>query len=255
MFSVEAGRIRRPRKGGWSSGCACASSASSQRLVARPSPPGSRRDAWRRPPGGTDDERDGVVAVGLADRSWAAAGGMGNVEVAARRAIRDRAQRPPYALPVCGACRGERQVEHRQFAIEICVELVARAVQQRRLGLLAAPAPIDGDNRPILLANGEVADRGMERKLRHGGEWQRPVAAAVKGGGRQGNRVNRRIPVIATPAKAWRRPGSNLHPVTHCDGDCAHAPGRVAGCLEPAADSGADRVRADICEVTLGLGR
>jgi len=117
-----------------------------------------------------NDDGDRIIAIGLTHRSRAASGRTSDVGVAARRAIRDRAQGLPDPLLISGSNRGERQVELSEFAVEVGMKLVAGPTQQPRLGLLAAPAPINSDNGPILFRDGEIADRGMERKLRHDGQ-------------------------------------------------------------------------------------
>ena len=81
-------------------------------------------------------------------------------------ARQNRAQGPPYALSVGGAGRGERQVELVQVAIEIGVQLVARAPQQGRVGLIAPPAPVNGNDAPRVFSDSEITDWRMQGKLR-----------------------------------------------------------------------------------------
>lgn len=131
-----------------------------------------------------NDDGDRIVAIGLPDRSRAASGRARDVGIAARRAIRDRAKRLPDPLPIGGSGRGERQAELSQFPVEVGMELLAGSIQQRCRDLLAAPAPVDSDNGSILFRDGEIADRGMERKLRHHVQIRAPGRACCQVMGR-----------------------------------------------------------------------
>src|SRR5262245_22392724 len=71
-----------------------------------------------------NDQRNRVTAIGLTHRPWAAAGGVGYVQVAARLTVRNCAERSPDALLILAAMWVKRQVENGKFGIEICMQLV-----------------------------------------------------------------------------------------------------------------------------------
>jgi hypothetical protein len=132
----------------------------------RPRPPTQAPGGRDNPVAGNDD-RDGIAAVGLPDRARAAASHPCDVDVRTGFAMRDRAQRLPHALSIGSAGRGERKVKDGKLTIEIGVQLVAGTPQQGCVRLIPPPAPVDGNDAPGVLGNGEVADRRMQGKL-----WQ-----------------------------------------------------------------------------------
>jgi len=90
-----------------------------------------------------DEDRNGIVAIGLADRPGAAAGHSRNVEIGLGRSVRNRAQRLPHSLLIEASGRSERQIELGQLLVEVLVQLVAGTPQQSRFALTTTPAPID----------------------------------------------------------------------------------------------------------------
>ena len=143
LFSVRAGRIRRPRKGLAAAAVARALRAPAASAWWRgPRRRNSRRDAWWR----RTRWQGMMIGIGLLPLAWpdrarTAAGGVRDVEVAARRAVRDRAQCPPDALLVRRAGGRQRQVELGQLAVEIRVQLLACATQQATSRSAGCPSP------------------------------------------------------------------------------------------------------------------
>lgn len=81
--------------------------------------------------------------------------------------MRDRLQRLPDTLPIGSAEWCERQVENNGLAIEIAIQHVTRAQQERRLRLIPAPSPVEGDDMALVLGNREGTERRMKGELWH----------------------------------------------------------------------------------------
>src|SRR3954447_20577417 len=114
-----------------------------------------------------DDQRDRVSAIRLADGPGTSACFVGNVLIATGFSIGNVTERFPYGKAVRRSRGRERKIKSRQLTIEIGLQLLLCPVQQRRAALVAAPAPVQSDDRTIFLCHGDVANRGMERKLWH----------------------------------------------------------------------------------------
>src|SRR5437763_4799898 len=115
-----------------------------------------------------DHDWNRVVAAGAADRARRRAGIGGESAIAARLAIGDLLHRRPDALLERRTGRGERQIEMRQLAVEIGLELPRRLAQQRAAVARLAVAPADRDDRLVLFLDGQLPDRAWHRQRRHG---------------------------------------------------------------------------------------
>src|SRR5689334_17148925 len=93
-----------------------------------------------------DDQRDRVMAVGLANRPGASARLGRNVLVAAGLAIGDLTERFPYGQTIGCAGGCQRKIELPEFTVEIGLQLLFRLIQQRRTALVAAPTPVKRDD-------------------------------------------------------------------------------------------------------------
>lgn len=114
-----------------------------------------------------DEDGDRVAAVGGADGAGAAAGDRGDIAVGAGGGGGDFAERAPDAAAIFGAFRVERKVEREAGFVEVFLQLLAGTEQEGGLGLVAAPAPVEGDDGAVFLGDGQVADGRVERKLGH----------------------------------------------------------------------------------------
>ncbi len=109
-----------------------------------------------------DDDGNGVGAVGAADAAGGAAGEGRDGGVGSGLAVGDGAQLGPDALAVGRAMWCERQGEGVQFAVEIGVQLVAGTLEHGGGVLVAAPAPVEGDEGACLLRDSDGAERCVE---------------------------------------------------------------------------------------------
>ena len=100
-----------------------------------------------------------------------------------------RAKQDATLAPV--AADGAASILHVDMdAFFVSVELLARPSQQRGFVLVAAPAPVEGNNGAVFLRDSQVTDGGMKRDLGQAGtpllgpiRMPAPPAARVKGGG------------------------------------------------------------------------
>ena len=114
-----------------------------------------------------DDDGDGVGAAGRADGAGGAVELVGELAVAQGAAPRDGAHALPDPALEGAPRRRQRQLEGRRVAVEVGLELAPRVAQHRGLALPRRPAPVEGDQGSVLLREGQVAHRAVERKLGH----------------------------------------------------------------------------------------
>ena len=113
------------------------------------------------------EKRNGVGAIGSADRARARADGAGDISVAAGFAWWDGAKRGPDAFLEVGAFGCEREIETQPLAVEIVLQLVAGVAQQGGCFLIATAAPVKRDDGAAIFGDGDLTKGGMERELRH----------------------------------------------------------------------------------------
>ena len=128
-----------------------------------------------------DDYRDRILSIGLPNAARGAAGAGGNFSIGAGGTEGNQAQLAPDVAAIGSAGRGERKIEILAGAIEILMQLIARTQQHLCVRLHLNPAPIQGDNRPILLGYGQIAQRRVQRQLRQVGSLRTLPRCGVNG--------------------------------------------------------------------------
>ena len=114
-----------------------------------------------------DQDGKPVAGICLTYRAGRTAHLGGDDAVGCRAAEGNGRDLVPDPSLVGGSARIERQLEPPQPAIEIGMKLFARVEEEGGCGLIATPAPIDGDDPTALFGNGQRSDRRVDRKLRH----------------------------------------------------------------------------------------
>src|SRR5690348_4667135 len=117
-----------------------------------------------------NDDRDRVAPAGAADGARGRADCRSEIAVAAGFAIGDLLHRRPDAVFERRAHRRERQIEMRQLALEISLELARGLIEQRAaIAGRHAVFPRDRDDLVVLFLDRQRANRAGYRKRRHAG--------------------------------------------------------------------------------------